>query len=94
MADKRISELNSLTVPAAADEVLISDSSATETKKISFTNLFKLPVYTTSAAGSISGPAAGQLIYCSDGDTGNPCLAVYNGSVWKRIALGATIASS
>lgn len=34
------------------------------------------------------------VVYCSNGDTGSPCLAVSNGTVWKRIALGATVAAS
>ena len=42
MADKRISELNALTAPVKDDVVLISDTSTTETKKITFQNLFKL----------------------------------------------------
>lgn len=33
----------------------------------------------------------GDVAYCSDGNSGSPCLAVYNGTDWKRIALGATI---
>ena len=38
MADKRITELNELTSLADADELLVSDNSASETKKISVTN--------------------------------------------------------
>ncbi len=36
---------------------------------------------------------AGQLVYCSDGDSGSPCLAVYDGSSFKRISLGATVST-
>lgn len=42
-------------------------------------------------------PAASWLnavVYCSNGDTGSPCLAVSNGTDWKRIALGAAVAAS
>jgi hypothetical protein len=39
-------------------------------------------------------PATGNLAYFSNGDTGNPCLAVYTGANWLRIALGAAIAAS
>jgi hypothetical protein len=35
----------------------------------------------------------GFVVYCSNGDGGSPCLAVSNGTDWKRIALGATIAA-
>ena len=58
---------------------------------ISGTSLF-LRVFPTSSllSGSFT---AGQLVYCSDGDGGNPCLAVYDGSSFKRIVLGATIST-
>ena len=34
---------------------------------------------------------ANEVVYCSDGDSGSPCLAVSNGTDWKIIALGAAI---
>ena len=40
-----------------------------------------------------TGNITGNLIYCPDGDGGSPCLAVYDGSSYKRIALGATIST-
>ena len=40
----------------------------------------------------INAPAA-RLIYVTDGDGGSPCLAVGNGTAWKRVALGATIST-
>lgn len=52
-----------------------------------------LPVYTVATANALSGISTGQVIYVSDGDSGNPCLAVYSGSAWHRIALGATIST-
>jgi|TARA_B100000287_G_C20250121_1_gene629753 hypothetical protein len=94
MADKRISELNALTAPVKDDLVLISDSSTTETKKITIQNLFKVPSANTANTAAISSPAAGQVAYVTDGAGGSPCLAVYNGSSWLRITLGAAIASS
>ena len=58
---------------------------------ISGTSLF-LRVFPTSSllSGSFT---AGHLVYCSDGDGGNPCLAVYDGSSFKRIVLGATVST-
>jgi hypothetical protein len=37
--------------------------------------------------------ATGQLVFCTDGDSGSPCLAVYDGTSFKRIALGATVST-
>jgi hypothetical protein len=47
--------------------------------------------YSVSSA-PVNAPVA-RVIYVSDGDGGNPCLAVGNGSAWKRVALGATIST-
>ncbi len=53
----------------------------------------QLPTYTVAATANISTPAAGQIIYVSNGDSGNPCLAVYSAGAWKRVALGANISA-
>jgi hypothetical protein len=47
--------------------------------------------YSVSSA-PVNAPAA-RLIYVTDGDGGSPCLAVGNGTAWKRVALGATIST-
>jgi len=52
-----------------------------------------LPVYTVATANALGGISTGQVIYVSDGDSGSPCLAVYSGSAWRRISLGATIST-
>jgi hypothetical protein len=54
----------------------------------------KLPSYTVAQAGNIATPAAGEVIYVSNGDAGAPSLAVYDGVSWKRVALGATISAT
>ena len=57
MADKRISDLNALTVTASDDVALVSDTSASETKKITLVNLFKTPYVGTPQAISGAGTA-------------------------------------
>jgi len=37
---------------------------------------------------------AGMIAYVSDGDSGSPCLAVYDGSSFKRVTLGTTISAT
>ena len=59
MADKRISDLNALTVTASTDTALVSDTSASETKKITLANLFKTPYVGTPQA--LSGAGAANL---------------------------------
>jgi hypothetical protein len=36
----------------------------------------------------------GRVIYVTDGSAGNPCAAISDGTNWKVLALGATIADS
>jgi hypothetical protein len=35
-----------------------------------------------------------HMVYCLDGDNGSPCLAVSDGTAWRRIALGAAVSAS
>jgi hypothetical protein len=75
MADKRISELNALTSTASADLTLISDTSASETKKITLANLFnKIPTWvgfadtvSTSAADSLAIPITASICHLTTG---------------------------
>jgi len=46
-----------------------------------------------SMAGTAS-PSSGDIVYLTDGDAGNPCLAVYNGSQWRTIRLGTLVGPS
>ena len=52
-------------------------------------NGLKLPAYTVAQAANLANVSTGQVIYCSDGDTGNPCLAVYSGGAFRRVSFGA-----
>ena len=62
------------------------------------TNGLRLTVLNVSTANYLSGVlgiiSTGAVAYISDGDAGSPCLGVYNGSSWKRIALGSDISST
>ena len=54
----------------------------------------RLPNYTVATTAAIPTPQAGQVIYVTDGNAGSACLAVWDGSSWKRVALGATISAT
>jgi hypothetical protein len=58
---------------------------------ISAGHSLQLPAYTVANATALSNVATGQMIYVSNGATGNPCLAVYSGGTWKQVAIGNTI---
>ena len=51
-------------------------------------------VSNTTAELNSRGGSSGEIVFCSDGDSGSACLAVNDGSAWKRISFGATISSS
>jgi len=48
--------------------------------------------FTVATAPATAG--TGTIIYVADGDAGSPCLGVYDGTDWKRVALGATISAT
>ena len=53
--------------------------------------LITLPSSAVSALPSAG--TAGRVVFCTDGDGGNKCLAVDDGTNWKRVALGATVST-
>ena len=71
----------------SADVVGIIDSDHVQARA----DTVKLRTYTVA---TLPAGVAGQLIYVSDGDAGSPTLAMYDGTAYKRISLGATVSSS
>ena len=96
MADKKISALNSIDAPTATDLVhIVTDMGTTPTnKRITVQNFFTLPSANTANTNVVTSTSAGQHAFVTDGATGQPCLAVHNGTSWLRVVLGAAIASS
>ena len=71
----------------SADVVSIIDSDHVQARA----DTVKLRNYTVA---TLPAGVAGQLIYVSDGDSGSPTLAMYDGSTYRRIELGTTVTSS
>ena len=75
MADKKISDLNALTASASDDLTIVSDTSATETKKITLANVFnKVPTWlgfadtvTTMAADALPVPVTASICHKTSG---------------------------
>jgi hypothetical protein len=63
------------------------------TTRVNVEHILNLDPRTVSQLTAVASPQEGDVAYCSNGDGGSKCLAVYNGSAWKRIALGATIST-
>lgn len=81
--------------PDPADLMLIHDVSAQVLKKIELSDLaFHLLDPQTVTQLNAASPIEGSIAYCSNGNAGAKCLAVYDSSNWKVVALGSTIATS
>lgn len=50
-----------------------------------------LPTLSKAAVLALPSPTKGQTVFVNDGDAGNPCLAVFDGAVWKVINFGLTL---
>ena len=54
---------------------------------------FVLPQYTVAQINAIPSPGVGMQVWVTDGDAGSACIAAYDGTNWKVVALGATIST-
>jgi hypothetical protein len=54
---------------------------------------YQMPKYSVAQLATLTA-GEGMQVYCTDGDGGNSCLAVYDGTNWKRVALGANISTT
>ena len=54
----------------------------------------RLPRVSFNGLAGLGPVANGAILYCTNGDAGQPCLAVYDGAAWRRIALGAAVSAT
>jgi hypothetical protein len=85
-----VTYVNAITNTSGNAEITVSEPGVAN---IATCDSLQLPNYTVAEASGIATPAAGQIIYVSNGDSGNPCLAVYSSGAWKRVSLGANIST-
>ena len=86
-----VTTINSIGSDSGESRITLTNNDVVD---ISTTHSLQLPTYTVTEANALNNVANGQLIYVSNGDTGNPCLAVYSAGAWKVSSLGANISSS
>ena len=67
----------------------LNTSGGTISGDLTVSQLLQLGSYTSTSLPS-SG-TAGRVAYVSDGDSGNPCLAIDNGTDWLISSLGSAI---
>ncbi len=58
-----------------------------------FATAAALGTYTVAALPTAT-KNTGQIVHCSNGAGGSPCLAYSNGTSWLQIALGSAVAAS
>ena len=62
--------------------------------KVAVQDVINLNPRTVAQLNALSNNAEGDIAYCSNGNAGSKCFAVYEGSNWKVVALGSNIATS
>lgn len=61
---------------------------------VNIRDVLRLQQLNTADVEARSDATAGDIAYVTDGDAGDACLAIYNGTDWCRVSLGAAIATS
>lgn len=61
--------------------------------RVSVNDILLLNPKTVTELNALTG-VEGDIAYCSNGDAGSKCIAVYDGSNWKVISLGSTISAT
>jgi hypothetical protein len=60
---------------------------------VNIRDILRLQTNTVSELTALTSQA-GDVAYASNGAGGNPCLAFYDGTTWKRVTVGATISAT
>ena len=64
-----------------------------DTGRVGIEDIINLTAKTVTELNALTA-VTGDVAYCSNGDAGSKCLAFYDGTAWKRIALGTTISAT
>lgn len=70
---------------------------APDSTRVAIEDIINLAPKTTAeleALDTAGDAIQGDVAYCSDGDAGSKCIAVFDGADWLRISLGSAIATS
>lgn len=61
------------------------------TDKINLNRLIRMNPTPVGSLPLASSTGVGYVVYCTDGDSGDACLAVCDGTSWRRVSLGAVL---
>jgi len=99
-------DANSKITASQLPNTLVSDTGLDLTldpssERVSIDKFINLPAQSTATLNSLTGITEGDIAFCSDGDTGTPCIAIATGetdsagaSTWRVVQIGAEISSS
>lgn len=87
-------ELYNATTDTTWNPILFNEGVTTLTNYTQFNYIIRLPQFDTAELTALDPQADGCVVYCLDGDAGSPCLAVCDGTDWRRISLGAPISTT
>lgn len=62
-------------------------------KIVNIKDVLRLHQRLTADNSLLTSSVAGDIIYLTDGDAGNPCLAVYDGTKWRVVRLMTEVGS-
>jgi hypothetical protein len=85
-----LSFVNAISNDSGINEISVDPSGVAN---LSTVQSLQLPSYTVTQATALANVANGQIIYVSNGDSGQPCLAVYSVNAWKVVSLGGNIST-
>lgn len=74
---------------SAGQPILLQPS----TGRVTIQDILKLTPKTVAELEALTA-FEGDVAYCSNGDAGDKCIAIYDGTDWLRIALGTAISGS
>ena len=77
------------TIESSVGNNLILDP---DTSRVAVQDIVNLNPKTVTELNALSA-IQGDVAYCSNGDAGSKCIAVYDGSAWKVVSLGSTIST-
>lgn len=63
-------------------------------RPVTLRNAAKLPTYTVAGLPAVGSFYPDSIVVVSNGDAGNPCLALASGGTWKRVTIGATVSAT
>jgi hypothetical protein len=86
------------TIPSSAVPAQISLPQGTQVfnpvdRVVNIRDFLRIQVQSVDQIKAFATPSQGDIAFASDGDGGTPCLAVYDGSLWRTVRFATDIGS-